>query len=334
MDAALGKEVRTACCAVLKEPVAGKGAILDLREGLLHDLLHFRRDDAGARHVVAVLCRVADGTAHLCHAALIHEVNDELHLMEALEISDLRLITCLDESLETVLDEMGYTAAEDNLLAEEIRLRLLLESGLDDACTGAANAAGIGQGNLEALARCILLHSEHIRNTAAFRIGAANEMAGTLRGNHEDIHVLRRNNLLEMDIEAMSKGKSTAGLEVRLDIVLVDIRLLLIGNQNHRDIRLLHSCGNGKDLESMTLSCCLGLAALIEADNDIDAALLEIQCMCMALAAISNDGNRLAIHDLPVYILVIISFCHSTPSPHNAHRWCARRVPARSGRYG
>jgi hypothetical protein len=40
----------------------------------------------------------------------------------------------------------------------------------------------------------------------------------------------------------------------------------------------------------------------------------------MALAAVTNDGNLLAVQNFPVNILIIISFCHSTLSPHNVHK--------------
>jgi hypothetical protein len=135
---------------------------------------------------------------------------------------------------------MGYAAAEDNLLAEEVRLRLFLEGSLDNASFCSADAAGISQSDLTAIAGSILINSEYVRNSAAFFEGTTNEMTRSLRSDHEYIHILRSYDLLEMDIEAMSKSESTAGFEVRSDFCLVDIRLLFIRNQDHGDIRLLN----------------------------------------------------------------------------------------------
>ena len=47
--------------------------------------------------------------------------------MAALEVSHLRLVSCLDECIETGLDEMGYASAENSLLTEEVCLGLFLE---------------------------------------------------------------------------------------------------------------------------------------------------------------------------------------------------------------
>ena len=118
----------------------------------------------------------------------------------------------------------------------------------------------------------------------------------------------------------MSKSEGAAALEIRADFILIDISLLLIGNQNHRDVSSLDGLSNRQNLQAVLLCDLLGLAALIQADNDIDAAFLQVQRMGMALAAVTDDSNRLAVHDFPVDILIIISFCHSTPSPHNAHK--------------
>ena len=154
-------------------------------------------------------------------------------------------------------------------------------------------------------------------------------MTGTLRCNHENVNASWRNDLLEVDIETMREGESTAWLEVRTNLFLVDVRLLLIRDQNHRDVRLLNRLGDRQNLETMGLGSSLGLRSLVKANDDVDAALLEIQRMCMSLAAVADDGNGLALHDLPVRVLIIISFCHNTLSPHNLDKWYAHRVRER-----
>ena len=319
MDAALCQEVGTAGSAVLQEPVAGKGAVLDLLEDFLHFLLGLLSDDTGSNHVVAILGSIGNRLAHLGHAALIEEVDDELHLMEALEVSHLRLVAGFHQGLETSLHESADTAAEDSLLAEEVSFSLILEGSLDSACTGTADTAGISQGQVEALAGSIFLSCENYRHAAAFGESTADQMTRALGSHHEDIHIFGGNDLLEVNIEAMSEGESAAGLEVRGNLVLVDICLLLIRNQDHGDVSLLHSLSHRQYLQAMLLSFSFGLGTLIEADNYIHAAFLQVQGMGMALAAVADNGNGLAVHDFPVDILIIVSFCHSTLSPHSVH---------------
>ena len=61
----------------------------------------------GAGGVVAVLGGVADRVAHVVQAAAIHQVDDQLQLVQALEVGDLRLVAGLDQRLEAGLDQLA-----------------------------------------------------------------------------------------------------------------------------------------------------------------------------------------------------------------------------------
>src|SRR5664280_1515643 len=89
--------------AVFFDPLLGVGPVLDLLEDLLHLAARRLGDDAGAGGVVAVLGCVADGIAHVVEAAAVHEVDDELQLVQALEVRDLGLVARVDECLEARL---------------------------------------------------------------------------------------------------------------------------------------------------------------------------------------------------------------------------------------
>src|SRR5437773_6064325 len=78
-------EVRTAL-PTLRDPLAGERAALDVGEDALHLGPHRRGDQPGAARVVAVLRGVADRVAHELHPAAVHQVHDELELVQALEI--------------------------------------------------------------------------------------------------------------------------------------------------------------------------------------------------------------------------------------------------------
>ena len=171
---------------------------------------------------------------HLAEAAFIDEVNDELHLVAAFKIGDFGLIAGSDQRFETGLDQFGHTAAQDGLFAEEVGFSFFLEGGFDHA--GTRPALGIGQRLLGGFAGGVLMDGEHAGNPAAFREGAANQMAGTLGGHHEHIHVLRGFDLAEMDVEAVSEHQRLAGLQVRSDGFAVHAGLMLVGQQDHDHI--------------------------------------------------------------------------------------------------
>src|SRR5690606_8173155 len=137
-------ELRRAGVLVVDEAL-GERAGLDVREDALHVLLDVRVDHARARDVVAVLRGVGDGPALLGDAALPHEVDDELELVQHLEVRDLRLVAGLGEGLEAVLDELRHATAQDGLLAEEVGLGLLGERRPDDAGARAADRLRVRQ---------------------------------------------------------------------------------------------------------------------------------------------------------------------------------------------
>src|SRR2546422_790294 len=117
--------------AALGNPLAREAAGLDVGEDALHRRANFLRYDLGASGVVAVLRGVADRVPHELHAATIQQVHDQLELVHALEVGDLRRVSGSREGLEPGLDQRGDAAAQDRLLAEQIGLRLLADRRLE-----------------------------------------------------------------------------------------------------------------------------------------------------------------------------------------------------------
>src|SRR5205823_9764906 len=78
-------EVRCAI-AVLGDPLLRVRAVLDVAEDVAHLLTNGSVDDPRADGVVTVLRGVRHRVAHVAEAAFIDEVDDELHLVHALEV--------------------------------------------------------------------------------------------------------------------------------------------------------------------------------------------------------------------------------------------------------
>src|SRR5690606_7159212 len=214
-------ELRRAGVLVVDEAL-GERAGLDVREDALHVLLDVRVDHARARDVVAVLRGVGDGPALLGDAALPHEVDDELELVQHLEVRDLRLVAGLGEGLEAVLDELRHATAQDGLLAEEVGLGLLGERRPDDAGARAADRLRVRQRDVPGLARRVLLDGDDVRDAAARDELAAHGVARRLRGDEDDVDALGGLDVAEADVEAVRERERLARGEVRLDLVVVD----------------------------------------------------------------------------------------------------------------
>src|SRR5690349_1641589 len=131
--------------AVLGNPLAGELARLDLTEDLLHRRAGLLADHALAARHVAVLGGVGDRVAHPLDPLLVHQVGDQLELVEALEVGEARVVTGLYQRLEASPHQLAGAAAEDGLLAEEVGLALVLEARLDDRRAAAADRRGVGE---------------------------------------------------------------------------------------------------------------------------------------------------------------------------------------------
>ena len=231
--------------------------------------------------------------------------------MEGFKIGDFRLIAGFAEGFESVGDQLADTAAQDSLFSEQVGFRFFLEGGLDDPGTGAADASGISQGQVEALARSILFHSEYVRDTAAFYESPAHQMARSFGGNHEYVHISGRDDLFEMDVEAMGKSQGAATLQVGSDFGFVYVGLLFIRDQDHGHISCSHGFRHSLDFQAGGTGHIGGFAAFVQANHHIDAAFFQVQGMGMALAAVADDGDGLTLEDVDVAVRVVINLRHS-----------------------
>ena len=203
-----------AAILVLRNPAAGEHAVLNVGEDGLHVLLCLLiGQDAGAGDILAELGGVGDGVVHHGHAALVDQVDDELHLVDALEVGVLGGVARLDEGLEAQLHQLHHAAAQDSLLAKQVGLGLVLEGGLHHAAPGAADACGIGQSQLIGVAGGVLLHGDEAGHALARHVLAAHGVSGALGGDHADVHPGGGHDLLEMDVEAVGEHQHIARLD-------------------------------------------------------------------------------------------------------------------------
>ena len=130
----------SACGRHIEKEILGEGTVLDIGQDLLHSLLGILCDDLRSGDIITVLSCVGDGVTHSCETTLIDQIYDQLHLMDALEVSISRIIACLTKSLEACLHQCAYTAAKNCLLTEEVCLCLGTEGCLKNTCSCAADS--------------------------------------------------------------------------------------------------------------------------------------------------------------------------------------------------
>ena len=94
-----------------------------------------------------------------------------------------------------------------------------------------------------------------------------------------------------------------------------DLRLLFVGSEDHDDVSRFSRLFRRHDLQTRLFRLFPGLAALVQTDDDFDAAFLQVERMGMPLAAVADDGDRLVFQNLNVAIGLIVYFCHTVFPP-------------------
>src|SRR5699024_2243931 len=141
--------------------------------------------------------------------------------MDALEVCISRIISRLNQRLESCLHQRTYTAAENSLLTKEVCLGLCTECSLQDTCSRSADGKSVCQRLVKRFACVVLMYSHQTRRSFACLILASYSMARSLRSDHRNVYILRRYDLSEMDIESVSEHQHVALFQVRLDVILI-----------------------------------------------------------------------------------------------------------------
>ena len=272
---------------------------------LLHVRARLLGDHAFAARVVAVLGGVGDREAHAREALLVHQVGDQLELVKTLEVRHLGVIAGVHQRLETGLDELGCAAAEDGLLAEQVGLGLVLEARLDHAAARAADALGVGKRQRASVAGRVLLDRDQPWHAAAFGELAPHEVPGALGRDHRHVHSGRRLDLAVVDREAVAEQDHVAFGDAVTDLALPHVVVQLVWQQDHHEVAAAGRLDDGQHLQTLLAGLRDGLRVLAQADHDVDAGVLEVQRVGVALRAVSDDGDGLAVEECEVCIVVV-----------------------------
>ena len=238
------------------------------------------------------------------------EIDDELHLVDALEIGVLRLIARLHQRIKARLHQRGHAAAEDALLAEQVGLGLLAEGRLEDAGARAADARRIRQRVILRLAGSVLIDGDEVGHALALQILAADGVTRALRRDHHHVDVLRRLDAAEVDVEAVRKREDHAGAQIRLDVLVVHRRLLLVVDEDHDHVGDLGGLGRGHNGQPGRLGLLPALAAFIQRDDHVAAGIAQVERVRVSLRAVADDGNFFAHQIFEVAILRVKHLCH------------------------
>src|ERR671910_1538256 len=309
--ALLAKPVELDSAGVLiGDEARGPRPVLNLAKDLLHPLLHRLVDDLRAGRVVAVCGSVRHRPALLGDSALVHEVDDQLQLVQALEVGDLGLVAGLRERLESGLHQPRHAPAQDGLLAEQVGLGFLGEGGLDAPRTQATDALGVRERERPGVAGGVLLDRDEHRHAAPVGELATHQVTRPLGRDHAHVDAGRRLHVAEPDVEPVSEEQRVAVDEVRLHRLGVQVALHVVRREDHDQVGLLARLERRDHAQALRLGLGATLRALGQADPHVDAGVAQAQRVCVSLAAVAQHGHVAALDDRQVGVVVVEQFSH------------------------
>ncbi|MNZ67700.1 hypothetical protein D3C78_859550 [compost metagenome] len=240
--------------------------------------------------------------------------------MQALEVGHFWRVARFNQGFEASFDQLDGTTAQNSLLAEQVGFGLVLEGGFDDAGTAATDASGVGQGNVLGIAGSILVDRDQVRDTAAFDEFGTHGVTWRFWRDHDHVQVGAWDNLVVVDGETVGEGQGGALLDVRLDFVLVQLGLELVRGQDHDQVGTGNSGRYIGNFQAVSFGFGNGVRTFTQTDSDIHTGVFQVARLSVALGAVTDDGNFLALDDGKVTVFVVINFHENTPviSAHRA----------------
>ncbi|MFT3811133.1 MAG: DUF924 family protein [Micropepsaceae bacterium] len=127
--------------------------------------------------------------------------------------------------------------------------------------------------------------------------------------------ILARLDQVEMDVEAVREHQRRALLHVGFQVILVDVALQLVRRHHHDDVRPLRRIGDAHHLHAFGFGLGRGGRTGTQRHGQIlHAAVAHVQHMGMALAAIADDRDLLALDEIHVRIAVVVNTHDTLPS--------------------
>src|SRR5690606_26164291 len=289
-----------------QDEALGVFTVLDVGQAFLHGGTGFAGNHARTGHVLAVLGVVRDRVVHGGNAAFVHQIDDQLQLVQALEVGHFRRVAGIDQGFKAGLDQLDGAAAEHGLFAEQVGFGFFTEVGFDHAGLAATVGGSVGEGDVLGLAGLVLIDSDQGRHAAALEVLGTHGVARALRRDHDDVEVVTRDHLVVVHVEAVSEGQGGALLHVGGNVVLVNGGAVAVRQQHPDDIRVLHGRGDFRRGVTGGLGLAAGCTALAQGDGDVHGGLLEVQGVSGALRAVADDGDLLALAPGDVGVSLVI----------------------------
>jgi len=130
-------------------------------------------------------------------------------------------------------------------------------------------------------------------------------MAGSLGGDHPHVDPARRRDLPVVDREAVAEEEHVAGREAVANALLPHLPVELVGDKHHHQIATAGGLDNRQHLEAMLARLRRRGRVRAQADDDLDARVLQVQGVGVALGAVADDRDGLSLQQREVGVVVV-----------------------------
>src|SRR5947208_781638 len=123
---------------------------------------------------------------------------------------------------------------------------------------------------------------------------AANHWPEPLRGDHHNIDVFSRNDRSIIDRKAVGKEKGLALSEIRSNLLFVNGRHLCIRQREKNHVPPAHRFSRLENFEAISSRTSARSTSAVKANNDLDPAIAQVECMSASLCAKADHGAGLS----------------------------------------
>ncbi len=165
--------------------------------------------------------------------------------------------------------------------------------------------ACVGEHELARAAAGVLVDRDQAGHAVALHELAPHEVARALGRRHPHVHLRAGVDLAEVDREAVGEHQQVAGRHAVADLRLVDLGLLLVGQQHHHHVAVAGGVGHALHPQAVAAGLVGRRRALAQPHHHVHARVLEVQGVRVALGAVAEDGHGLAVELGEIGILVV-----------------------------
>ncbi len=138
-------------------------------------------------------------------------------------------------------------------------------------------------------------------------------MPRTFRSNHHHVHIIRWNDRLEMNAEAVREPENFSRMQIWLNVLFVNRGLSFIGRQHVDPIGALGGLIRSHHHHAIGARLLRARPARFQPHDYLVAAIAQILRLRMPLAAVAQDGDGFALQRFGLRVVFIKNRRHQVP---------------------